>query len=404
MKKIYIFASLLFVVALMVGSFSCSKPVSPTSTAEPIKIGVCLPFSGTLSEQSSNVLNGFKLAFNEVNWEIGGRKIEVVTEDDGADIAIGTAKYRKLMLVDKVDMIIGPYVTAKQDINSEPLFEQRPIVRLFPYAINILEDEKWDKCRFRVSYNSPAFHACSAWVAYKELGYRKGVLFAPDFVDGYINAEDFKKVFEQLGGKITQEFYIPMGCIDFAPYLIKLDLNNTDFVWSFQLGGDAVRFVKQYADYGLKERLGAKSMYLFTPFEDAYLEAIGEAAVGGLMCSTYTRGLGTPECNRFNKLVSDTYGKESNDQWENGYVVGRLAIIAIQAVNGNMTDVDGQVAAIENASFEAPRGPYKMDAKTHFPTQNMYLMQVVEVDGKVQNKVLKTYPDIYPYWLPPELR
>ena len=53
------------------------------------------------------------------------------------------------------------------------------------------------------------------------------------------------------------EIYPPLGTTDFAPYIAKLApyVGKADRAWAFFTGGDAIRFVNQYDEYGLKDKL-----------------------------------------------------------------------------------------------------------------------------------------------------
>ena len=40
--------------------------------------------------------------------------------------------------------------------------------------------------------------------------------------------------------------------------------------------------------------------------------------------------------------------------------------------------------------FNAPRGPFRFDPATHNPIQDVYIAQVIELDGKITTKTLST--------------
>ena len=44
--------------------------------------------------------------------------------------------------------------------------------------------------------------------------------------------------------------------------------------------------------------------------------------------------------------------------------------------------------------FNAPRGPFSMDANSHNVINPMYVREVAEVDGRMANKVLATVKDL----------
>jgi branched-chain amino acid transport system substrate-binding protein len=49
------------------------------------------------------------------------------------------------------------------------------------------------------------------------------------------------------------------------------------------------------------------------------------------------------------------------------------------------------------AISDAPRGPVKMDPYGN-PVQNIYIRKVERVDGKLQNTVIHTYPEVGQFW------
>ena len=49
------------------------------------------------------------------------------------------------------------------------------------------------------------------------------------------------------------------------------------------------------------------------------------------------------------------------------------------------------------AISDAPRGPVKMDPYGN-PVQNIYIRKVERVDGKLQNTVIHTYPEVSQFW------
>ena len=69
-------------VIVVLGFFFCSLSMSPSALAqqkaEPIKIGVLLPLTGALLKQGPLAEEGVKMAFEDANYEVAGRKIELI--------------------------------------------------------------------------------------------------------------------------------------------------------------------------------------------------------------------------------------------------------------------------------------------------------------------------------------
>jgi branched-chain amino acid transport system substrate-binding protein len=224
-------------------------------------------------------------------------------------------------------------------------------------------------------------------------------LFAPDFAAGHDELTGLKKGFQKAGGTVLQEVYFPLGTtMDFAPYLAKIDIKKSDVVFAWVIGGDAVRFVKQYADYGYK---GKVPLMTSAGVHESYLDAQGDAAIGVHSIYWYSPTLDTPENRRFKEAYTDKYGeglaRGLTSYEEHGYVAGKVVIRALQAVKGNVEDVEGMIKAIEKLEFEAPRGPFKF--YKHNPVLYEYLRRVNKIEGRYQNTVLRAWGPIRQGWL-----
>jgi branched-chain amino acid transport system substrate-binding protein len=80
---------------------------------EPIKIGFSLALTGPLAPNGRQALLGAKIWQEEINAKGGllGRKVELVNYDDQSNPANIPSIYTKLLDVDKVDLLNGPYGT-----------------------------------------------------------------------------------------------------------------------------------------------------------------------------------------------------------------------------------------------------------------------------------------------------
>jgi branched-chain amino acid transport system substrate-binding protein len=81
------------------------------------------------------------------------------------------------------------------------------------------------------------------------------------------------------------------------------------------------------------------------------------------------------------------------------YSSGRWIIEAAKALGGQVEDRDRFLAALRKASDSTPdpRGPIKLDEYGN-PTQNVYIVKVEKVNGRLQNTVVHTYPMVSQFW------
>ena len=81
---------------------------------EPIRIGFSMALTGPLASNGKQALLGMKIWEEETNAKGGliGRPVKLVYYDDQSNPSTVPGIYTKLLDVDKVDLVIGPYATA----------------------------------------------------------------------------------------------------------------------------------------------------------------------------------------------------------------------------------------------------------------------------------------------------
>ena len=97
-------------VVVAVGLVAQAAPALAQS-GDPIKIGFSMALTGPLAPNGKQALLGAKIWEDEINAKGGllGRKVELVNYDDQSNPANIPGIYTKLLDVDKVDLVIGPY-------------------------------------------------------------------------------------------------------------------------------------------------------------------------------------------------------------------------------------------------------------------------------------------------------
>src|SRR5471030_3198482 len=98
-------------VALAAGAMSFGN--AGAQDKEPIKIGFSMALTGPLSPNGKQALLGMKIWEEEINGKGGliGRPVKLVYYDDQSNPSTVPGIYTKLLDVDKVDLVLGPYAT-----------------------------------------------------------------------------------------------------------------------------------------------------------------------------------------------------------------------------------------------------------------------------------------------------
>ena len=126
-------------IAAIVCALAAATAPASAQTGEPIKIGFSLALTGPLAPNGKQALLGAKIWEAEINAKGGllGRKVQLINYDDQSNPATVPGIYTKLLDVDKVDLIVGPYAT-NMNAPAMPVVMQRgkTFIGLFALDIN----------------------------------------------------------------------------------------------------------------------------------------------------------------------------------------------------------------------------------------------------------------------------
>jgi len=94
-------------------SFAALLSAAPAHAADPMKVGVSLALTGGVAANGKQILMALEFWRDDINAKGGllGRPLELVYYDDQSNPSNVPALYTKLITVDKVDLLLGPYAT-----------------------------------------------------------------------------------------------------------------------------------------------------------------------------------------------------------------------------------------------------------------------------------------------------
>jgi branched-chain amino acid transport system substrate-binding protein len=359
----------------------------------PVKIGLVLPYTGVYAELGNSITQAMELVFSRENWTVAGRKIEMIKEDDEMKPPVGVRKTEKLIDSDKVDILTGPVHSGILMGMRDKVHNSKTILIVSNAGADAISRERCSRWIFRTSFsNWQPCQPMGGWVA-KNVS-KEVFLIAPNYQAGKDMMGAFQETFTAAGGKVVAEDYPKLGETDYAPYLTKIKQSGAKAVFAFFSGTDAVNFVKQYSQFGLKEGIKLTGAGFLT--EPDVLPAQGGAAVGVLTGHFYTPLLDNPVNHRFVKDFRDKfYGKMPDGFACQGYDTAEVIVRALKAVGGNTQDKDKLVAAIAATEFDSPRGRFRFDPKTHNVIQPfIYIREVREVYGGLANVPIDKVADV----------
>jgi branched-chain amino acid transport system substrate-binding protein len=383
-------------VTLVVLALCAALLVPPAAVAQgPIKIGFISPLSGAIAAAGKDMYSGCELYWQETGWQIAGRKLEVILEDNEGLPATALTKARKLVESDKVHMLAG-IILSNVAYALVPYVEAQGIPTIYPInSADDLTQRKRPKWLIRTGFSAGGnMHPFGEYAA-KTLAYRKVAIVSLDYAFGWEIAGGFQKTFEDNGGQIIQKIWVPLNVQDYAPYLTQIK-RDADAVFVLALGRWTLLFAKQWAASGLKDRIPLIAGGTYN--DEHVLPQLGDESIGVISAHHYSAVLDTPANRRFRAAFEKAYTRTPSFYSENCYTGARIISEAVKAIGGRVEDRAALMAALRKVEIaDAPRGPVKMDAYGN-PTQNIYIRKVERVGGKLQNTVIHTYPDVSQFW------
>ncbi|GAB6173901.1 ABC transporter substrate-binding protein [Paradesulfitobacterium aromaticivorans] len=374
-----------------------SSPSSQGSTQnsgpskEPVKVGVIVPMSNVYTTLGENLANGMTLYFDEIGWKAGGREIKLIKEDEENDAQAGLRKARKLVEQDKVDMLTG-IVNSSIALAIRDYADQNKVPFLVSHAgaVDLTRAKKSDYV-YRSSFTNEQVNYPNGKWTYENLA-KKVFIIAPNYAAGKEQMNGFKKSFTDAGGTVVGEAWPPLSTNDYGPYLQQIAQAKPEAVYSFFAGSDAVRFVQQYSEFGLKKTIPLNGSGWLNA-EDVRL-AQGTAVEGVKGSLYWILTLNTPENKKFVENFKKKFGKDPSGEAVEGYDAARVIAEGLNLVQGDTSDKLKVAKAWGQVKFASPRGPLEFDPDTHMIIQNIYLAETKMVDGKLQNSVIATFEKV----------
>ena len=341
------------------------------ATAAKLRIGLLLPYSGTYAALGHNITDAMKLAATEHGGKLGGRDVEWVAVDDESDPAKAPANVNKLIAGEKVDILTGPVHSGVAMAMMQIVRQENVLTIVTNAGAQAVTGSLCAPHVFRTSFsNWPTSYPCADVML--KAGHKKAVLMFWNYSFGQESMAAFKEGYVKGGGAVVKEIAVPFPSTEFQANLSEIASLKPDAVFVFFAGAGAAKFVKDYADAGLKDRIALYGSGFLT---EGVLAAQGPAAEGIKTTLHYADGLDNPANHKFREAFKKATGREADVYAVAGYDTVHALAQALGKVKGDTSAQKELIAALEAVRFDSPRGPFRF-SKAHNPIQDIYLRQV----------------------------
>lgn len=345
-----------------------------------IKIGEINSYS-TLPAFTEPYRRGWTLAIEEINAAGGvlGRKLAVISKDDGGKPADAITAANALVASDGVVMLTGTFFShiglAVSDFAKQK--------KIFFLAAEPLTDAiTWERGNAETFRLRPSNYMQAAMLAQEaaKLPARRWATIAPNYEYGQSAVAVFKTLLSQKRPDVewVAEQWPPQGKIDAGAVVQAIAAAKPDAILNVTFGPDLAKLVREGNVRGLfKDR----AVVSFLTGEPEYLDPLKDEAPEGWIVTGYPwYAIHSPEHDAFLKA----YQARWNDTPRLGSVVGYSTMKAAAAIiaKAGSTDTDKLIAAAQGISVVTPFGSVVFRAADHQSTLGAFVGKTAVQDGQ----------------------
>jgi branched-chain amino acid transport system substrate-binding protein len=276
------FVGLLATVALsihaLIGGLAFAQNTS-------FKIGVIGPFTGASADFGNPMLNGIKLAVDEINAVGGylGKPLELIIKDDKANPDEGL-KQSQALIAEKVSAVVG-FCNTGVAAKSLDLFQKAQLPLLIPCTTGSQLTAKYPAPESYI-FRTSARDAIQAPFVVNDIvkrGWTKVAIFADKTAYGEGGLQDVVKALESKNLKPVYVARYDLGVKDLSEEMRAAKAAGAQVVFSYTVGPENAVIAKSKQAIGWKvPQVGAWTLSF--PF---FLDGAKEAAEGALMAQTF---------------------------------------------------------------------------------------------------------------------
>jgi branched-chain amino acid transport system substrate-binding protein len=339
---------------------------------QTIKVGILDTYSGPPAVYGNDALNGFKLALNDINKKgVLGKKIEFTTRDDKFKVDIGLSMAKELVMMEKVDLIVGTINSAVSLAVSDYLKGEKVPFIVWISKTEKITGEKGHRYVFSTAENT-YMAGKAGGVALSKKPYVKYWIAGDDYEYGHAIADAAWRNLKILKPKVELigQSWWKVGEPDLIPYITAMTSAKPDAVIFATGGASMTNALKAIKSTGMSEKI---PIWIHTATDHAVLKPLGAEAPQGVM-GTMDYHFYYPDTSAnkaFVKAFQDVYGNPPGFPAFHAYITAHL--IAKSFAKAGAIDKEKFINAMEGMKVDSPVGVVEMRACDHQAVLPLFL-------------------------------
>lgn len=371
------------IVLLLV--FVLPASVALAGSGKPLKVGAILNFTGPAAMLGPLFKDGITKRFEENNNQVAGRPLELLVEDRATDATVCLEKARKLVERDKVKIIIGPLM-GDAHLAIAPYIADKKVLITTLYS----GDVELEKYRTWLNYPTTLVGLTIplGWYAH-DSGYRDMVMVTSDYAGGHGFMKGVRMGFEQRGGTVVQEIFVPVGTADFGPYISTF--KKADCVAFFVPNtAESARLITQHKEFGVKMPILGTTLASDLP--EHVMKEMGDNVIGVRGQAAYIWSRDDPVNNAWVKAMEKRFGRTPGGIENNSYCITSAILTALERTGGDES-FDKLWPEAVKVKLDTPQGPLSFTPGGTAITDG-YIVEAKRKDGRYIWDPVKVYPQV----------
>lgn len=358
----------------LVGTLAAAD-ASAQQSAGPIKIGELNSYA-RWAAFTVPYRNGWQLALDEINAKGGvlGRKIEIVSRDDGATTGDATRVAEELVTRENVSFLFGSFLSNVGVAMADYANQKKVLYLAAEPLTDAVTMGQGNRYTFRVRPNN--FMQVGMLVEQaKASGAKRWAIVAPNYEYGQSAAEVFKRLLKERipGAEVVAEQYPALGQIQAGPTVAALDRAKPDGIFNVLFGADLTQFVREGNTRGLFE--GKSVVSLLTGEPEWLLPLKDEVPEGWTVTGYPWDEIEAPK----HKTFVEAYRAKYNDTPRLGSLLGYMMVHMIRDTieRAGSVETEAMIKALEDARFDTVIGPVTMRGADNQSTMGAWVGKLV---------------------------
>jgi branched-chain amino acid transport system substrate-binding protein len=335
--------------------------------------------------------NGWQLALDEINAKGGvlGRKIEIISREDGATTGDATRVADELVTREGAVLLFGSFLS-NVGVAMADYANQKKIVYIAAEPLtDAITMAQGNRYTFRIRPNNTMQVGMLVDQA-KASGAKRWAIVAPNYEYGQSAAQAFKRLIQERvpGAQIVTEQYPALGKIEAGATVSALEQAKPDGIFNVLFGPDLTQFVREGNTRGLFE--GATVLSLLTGEPEWLLPLKDEVPEGWTVTGYPWDEIKDPK----HKAFVDAYRAKYNDTPRLGSLLGYMVVYMIRDAidRAGSTETEAIIKALEDAKFDTVIGPVTMRGIDNQSTMGAWVGKLV-LKGAAGSMTDWTYKD-----------